>query len=110
VAYDILRALGLRERGPEVISCPTCGRTEIGLIALAEEVQRRLRDVPEVFKVAVMGCVVNGPGEAREADIAVAGGDGQGVIFVRGEAKAHVPEAEIVDALMAEVKRWKPSA
>jgi (E)-4-hydroxy-3-methylbut-2-enyl-diphosphate synthase len=85
VAYDILRALGLRERGPEVISCPTCGRTEIGLIALAEEVQRRLRDVPEVFKVAVMGCVVNGPGEAREADIGIAGGRGVGIVFRKGE-------------------------
>jgi len=85
VAYDILRALGLRERGPEVISCPTCGRTEIGLIALAEEVQKRLRDVPEVFKVAVMGCVVNGPGEAREADIGIAGGRGSGIVFRKGE-------------------------
>ncbi len=85
VAYDILRALGLRERGPEVISCPTCGRTEIGLISLAEEVQKRLRDVPEVFKVAVMGCVVNGPGEAREADIGIAGGRGLGIVFRKGE-------------------------
>ena len=85
VAFDILRALGLRERGPEVISCPTCGRTEIGLIALAEEVQRRLRDVPEVFKVAVMGCVVNGPGEAREADIGIAGGRGVGIVFRKGK-------------------------
>jgi len=84
VAYDILRALGLRERGPEVISCPTCGRTEIGLISLAEEVQKRLRDVPEVFKVAVMGCVVNGPGEAREADIGIAGGRGVGIVFRKG--------------------------
>jgi len=85
VAYDILRSLGLRERGPEVISCPTCGRTEIGLIALAEEVQKRLRDVPEVFKVAVMGCVVNGPGEAKEADIGIAGGRGLGIVFRKGQ-------------------------
>jgi (E)-4-hydroxy-3-methylbut-2-enyl-diphosphate synthase len=85
VAYEILRSLGLRQRGPEVISCPTCGRTEIGLIALAEEVQKRLRDVPEVFKVAVMGCVVNGPGEAREADIGIAGGRGSGIVFRKGE-------------------------
>ena len=85
VAYEILRSLGLRQRGPEVISCPTCGRTEIGLIALAEEVQKRLRDVPEVFKVAVMGCVVNGPGEAREADIGIAGGRGLGIVFRKGE-------------------------
>ncbi|MBU1230148.1 MAG: flavodoxin-dependent (E)-4-hydroxy-3-methylbut-2-enyl-diphosphate synthase [Proteobacteria bacterium] len=85
VAYDILRSLSLRERGPEVISCPTCGRTEIGLISLAEEVQKHLRDVPEVFKVAVMGCVVNGPGEAREADIGIAGGRGVGIVFRKGE-------------------------
>ncbi len=85
VAFEILRSLGLRERGPEIISCPTCGRTEIELIKLAEQVEERLRNVTEVFKVAVMGCVVNGPGEAREADIGVAGGRDKGVIFKKGE-------------------------
>lgn len=85
VAYEILRSLGLRERGPEIISCPTCGRTEIGLIELAEQVEEALRGVEEVFTVAVMGCVVNGPGEAREADIGIAGGRGLGIIFRKGE-------------------------
>ena len=104
VAYDILRSLGLRERGPEVISCPTCGRTEIGLIALAEEVQRRLRDVPEVFKVAVMGCVVNGPGEAREADIGIAGGRGVGIVFRKGEVIRKIRgEENLLPEFMKEV-------
>lgn len=85
VAWEILRALGLRARGPEIIACPTCGRTEIDLIPLAQEVEERLRPVTEVFKVAVMGCVVNGPGEAREADIGVAGGRELGIIFRKGE-------------------------
>jgi (E)-4-hydroxy-3-methylbut-2-enyl-diphosphate synthase len=85
VAWEILRALGLRARGPEIISCPTCGRTEIDLIGLAQQVEERLRTVTEVFKVAVMGCVVNGPGEAREADIGLAGGRDLGIIFRKGE-------------------------
>lgn len=105
VAYDILRALGLRERGPEVISCPTCGRTEIGLISLAEEVQKRLRDVPEVFKVAVMGCVVNGPGEAREADIGIAGGRGVGIVFRKGEVIRKIRgEENLLPEFMKEVE------
>jgi (E)-4-hydroxy-3-methylbut-2-enyl-diphosphate synthase len=105
VAYDILRALGLRERGPEIISCPTCGRTEIGLIALAEEVQKRLRDVPEVFKVAVMGCVVNGPGEAREADIGIAGGRGVGIVFRKGEVIRKIRgEENLLPEFMKEVE------
>ncbi|MEF2144085.1 MAG: flavodoxin-dependent (E)-4-hydroxy-3-methylbut-2-enyl-diphosphate synthase [Desulfovibrionaceae bacterium] len=85
VAWEILRALGLRERGPEIVSCPTCGRTEIDLITLAGEVEKRLRGVPDVFTCAVMGCVVNGPGEAKEADIGIAGGRGLGIIFRKGE-------------------------
>ncbi|TVM18252.1 4-hydroxy-3-methylbut-2-en-1-yl diphosphate synthase [Oceanidesulfovibrio indonesiensis] len=85
VAWQILRSLGLGERGPEIISCPTCGRTEIDLIHLAEEVEARLRTVDEVFTVAVMGCVVNGPGEAKEADIGIAGGRNKGIIFKKGE-------------------------
>jgi len=117
LAYDILRALGLRERGPEVISCPTCGRTEIGLIALAEEVQKRLRDVPEVFKVAVMGCVVNGPGEAREADIGIAGGRGVGIVFrkgevirkIRGEANLLPEFMKELDKFLLEMRESKPS-
>ena len=107
VAYDILRSLGLRERGPEVISCPTCGRTEIGLIALAEEVQRRLRDVPEVFKVAVMGCVVNGPGEAREADIGIAGGRGVGIVFRKGEVIRKIRgEENLLPEFMKDVDKF----
>lgn len=84
VAWKILSALDLRRRGPEIISCPTCGRTEIDLIGLAEAVEERLRNVTETFSVAVMGCVVNGPGEAREADIGIAGGRGKGVLFRKG--------------------------
>ncbi|CAM2057308.1 4-hydroxy-3-methylbut-2-en-1-yl diphosphate synthase (flavodoxin) [Desulfovibrionales bacterium] len=84
-AWEILRALGLRARGPEIISCPTCGRTEIGLIAIAEAVEMHLRNVTEVFTVAVMGCMVNGLGEAREADIGLAGGRGLGIIFRKGQ-------------------------
>jgi (E)-4-hydroxy-3-methylbut-2-enyl-diphosphate synthase len=85
VAWEILRSLGLRERGPEIVSCPTCGRTEIDLIGLAQKVEDNLRGVKETFTVAVMGCVVNGPGEAREADIGIAGGRGLGIIFRKGE-------------------------
>ncbi len=112
VGIELLRSLGLRPSGASVISCPTCGRTRIDVIGIASRVEAEMeaycRAHPGPYpKVAVMGCVVNGPGEAREADIAVAGGDGQGVIFVRGEAKAHVPEAQIVEALMAEVTCWK---
>jgi (E)-4-hydroxy-3-methylbut-2-enyl-diphosphate synthase len=85
VAWEILRSLGLRERGPEIVSCPTCGRTEINLIGLAQDVEEKLRGIEDVFTVAVMGCVVNGPGEAREADIGIAGGRGLGIIFRKGE-------------------------
>ncbi len=85
VCYEILRSLGLRERGPEIISCPTCGRTEIHLIRLAEKVEEALRGIDEVFTVAVMGCVVNGPGEAREADIGIAGGLDSGLIIKKGQ-------------------------
>lgn len=85
VAWEILRALGLRQRGPEIISCPTCGRTEIDLISMAQAVEKRLINESAPIKVAVMGCVVNGPGEAREADIGLAGGRDKGVIFCKGE-------------------------
>ncbi|MCL6638937.1 MAG: flavodoxin-dependent (E)-4-hydroxy-3-methylbut-2-enyl-diphosphate synthase [Firmicutes bacterium] len=105
VAYGILRALGLRRRGVELISCPTCGRTEIDLVRIAEEVEDRLRHVTEPLKVAVMGCVVNGPGEAREADVGIAGGRGAGLIFRSGEVIRTVPEDRLVDELIAEVGR-----
>ncbi len=106
VAWEILRSLGLRARGPEIISCPTCGRTEIGLIELAQAVEERLQGVPEVFKVAVMGCVVNGPGEAREADIGLAGGRGLGVIFRKGEVIRKVKGNDnLLPAFMEEVDK-----
>jgi (E)-4-hydroxy-3-methylbut-2-enyl-diphosphate synthase len=105
VGWEILRALELRERGPVFVSCPTCGRCQIDLIPIAEEVERRLRDLPKKIVVAVMGCVVNGPGEAREADVGIAGGKGQGLLFRRGEVVRKVPQNELADALVAEA--WK---
>lgn len=104
VAYWILGALGMRRRGVEVISCPTCGRTRVGLAALAEEVERRLSGVDAPLTVAVMGCEVNGPGEAREADVGVACGKGVGLLFRRGEVVRKVPAGEIADALLQEVR------
>jgi (E)-4-hydroxy-3-methylbut-2-enyl-diphosphate synthase len=103
VAYEILRALHLRERGVELISCPTCGRCRIDLFALAEEVERRLLAVTAPIKVAIMGCVVNGPGEAREADVGIAGGAGVGLLFKKGEAVRQVPEGDLLRALLTEV-------
>jgi (E)-4-hydroxy-3-methylbut-2-enyl-diphosphate synthase len=106
VAWEILRSLDIRHRGPEIVSCPTCGRTEIDLISLANAVEDRLKDVPENFKVAVMGCVVNGPGEAREADIGLAGGRDCGIIFSRGEVLRKVRGGEnLLDEFMREVDR-----
>ena len=98
-AQDILRVVGLRKDAPELISCPTCGRTKIDLIGLAHEVEERLRAVRKPITVAVMGCVVNGPGEAREADVGIAGGDGVGLLFRKGEIVKKVPQAELVDEL-----------
>ncbi|BDQ37317.1 4-hydroxy-3-methylbut-2-en-1-yl diphosphate synthase (flavodoxin) [Pseudodesulfovibrio nedwellii] len=107
VAYEILRSLGLRERGPEIISCPTCGRTEIKLIELAEKVEEALRGVEEVFTVAVMGCVVNGPGEAREADIGIAGGRDLGIIFRKGEVVRKVKGNEnLLPEFMKEINMF----
>ncbi len=103
VAWEILAALDIRRNHPELVSCPTCGRCEIDLIPIAEEVQRRLREVRTPLKVAVMGCVVNGPGEAREADIGIAAGKGVALLFAKGEPVRKVAEHEIVDALMAEI-------
>ena len=102
-----MRALGLRERGPEIISCPTCGRTEIKLIELAEQVEEALRGVEEVFTVAVMGCVVNGPGEAREADIGIAGGRDLGIIFRKGEVVRKVKGDEnLLPEFMKEIEAF----
>ncbi len=105
VGYEILKALGLRKRGIELISCPTCGRTEIDLVRIATEVEERLRDFPAPLKVAVMGCVVNGPGEARHADVGIAGGKGGGLLFRRGEIIRRVPEEKLVEELVREVEK-----
>jgi (E)-4-hydroxy-3-methylbut-2-enyl-diphosphate synthase len=107
VGWEILAALDLRRRGPELVSCPTCGRCRVDLIPIAEEVERRLRGIRTPVKVAVMGCVVNGPGEARDADIGVAAGAGVGLLFAKGKPLRKVPEAEIVDALMEELARFQ---
>jgi len=103
VAYAILRSVELRRRGPEIISCPTCGRCEIDLFSLVERVEKALASITPSPKVAIMGCVVNGPGEAREADIGIAGGRGQGLLFKRGKVVRKVPEEEMADVLIREV-------
>lgn len=105
-ARMILRTLGLRRGGIEVVSCPTCGRTEIDLISLAAKVEEMVRDIPLDLKVAVMGCVVNGPGEAAEADIGICGGKGSGLLIKHGEIIKKVPEAELLDALGEELLNW----
>ena len=104
VAYEILKSLKIRQRGVNLISCPTCGRTEINIIGLAEEVERRLGHITEPLTVAVMGCVVNGPGEAREADIGIAGGKGTGLLFKHGEIVKQFGEKELADVLVKEVE------
>lgn len=104
-AKEILKSLGLRRFGVEFISCPTCGRTEIDLISIANEVEEKCRDIHKNIKVAVMGCVVNGPGEAREADLGIAGGKGVGLVFKKGEILRKVPEEELVAALMEEIEK-----
>ena len=98
-AKDILKAVGLRKEGPELIACPTCGRTKIDLIAMAQEVERRLEQVDKPITVAVMGCVVNGPGEASAADVGIAGGDGKGILFCKGKVVATMPQEELIDGL-----------
>ena len=103
----ILRTLGLRKGGIEVVSCPTCGRTRIDLIGLANQVEEMVADIPLDIKVAVMGCAVNGPGEAKEADIGIAGGSGEGLLFRHGEIVRKVPEAQLLDALREELAHWK---
>jgi (E)-4-hydroxy-3-methylbut-2-enyl-diphosphate synthase len=110
VAFDILQATGARVTGPELISCPTCGRIEIDLEKLMNELEERLKGETAPVKIAVLGCVVNGPGEAREADIGIAGGGGKGVLYRNGEQVSVVPEAEMVDALYKEILAWKASS
>jgi (E)-4-hydroxy-3-methylbut-2-enyl-diphosphate synthase len=103
VAYEILKSLGLRERGPTLVSCPSCGRAEVDIIALAEALNKRLAKISKPIKVAVMGCVVNGPGEARDADVGIAGGKGKGAIFRKGKVVDTVSEDKFLAAIMAEV-------
>lgn len=105
VAREILKSLGLRDFGATLISCPTCGRTSIDLAGIAERVEERLRGIRKPIHVAVMGCVVNGPGEAREADVGIAGGKGEGLVFRKGEVIRKVPESELVDELFKEIDR-----
>jgi len=103
VAYEILKSLGLRQRGPTLVSCPSCGRAEVDIIALAEAVNERLAKTSKPVKVAVMGCVVNGPGEAKDADVGIAGGKGKGAIFRKGKVVGTVSEDKFLAAIMAEV-------
>ena len=102
----ILKTLGLRKGGIEVVSCPTCGRTRINLIKLANQVEEMVADIPLDIKVAVMGCVVNGPGEAKEADIGIAGGIGEGLLIKKGEIVKKVKEEELLDTLRQELLNW----
>lgn len=104
VAKEMLKALGLREGGLEFVSCPTCGRTQIKLIEIANEVERRLEGINKDIKVAVMGCIVNGPGEAREADIGIAGGKGEGIIFKKGKIIKKCKEEDLIEELMKEIE------
>lgn len=104
-AYDIQKVLGLRKTGAEIVSCPTCGRTQINLIPIADEIEKRVQGLNKNIKIAVMGCAVNGPGEAREADIGIAGGKGEGLIFKKGEIIRKVKENEIIDELMTEIDK-----
>lgn len=103
--FDILKACGLRKKGVNLVACPTCGRTKIDLIGLANKVEDALRGVDKDITVAVMGCIVNGPGEAREADIGIAGGNGEGLIFRKGEILRKVPEAELFSELLKEIQK-----
>ncbi len=104
-AKRILSVLDIRKSGVEIVSCPTCGRTQIDLIGIATEVEKRLSGLDKNIKVAVMGCPVNGPGEARDADVGIAGGKGEGLIFRHGEILKKVPETELIDALMEEIEK-----
>lgn len=105
VAYQILKSLHLRKRGPEIISCPTCGRTQVNLIPLAEEIERRAQRLTADLKIAVMGCAVNGPGEAKEADIGIAGGKGEYLLFKKGQVMKKLSEENIADSFWHEIKQ-----
>lgn len=103
VGIEILKTLDLKQMGPVIISCPTCGRTEIELIGIAEEIEKKIQHIKSPLKIAIMGCVVNGPGEAREADIGIAGGKGVGLIFKKGQVVKKVPEKDLVEELLEEI-------
>jgi (E)-4-hydroxy-3-methylbut-2-enyl-diphosphate synthase len=103
VAYEILKSLELREKGPNIISCPTCGRCEVDIIGLATKVENHLKHIDQPLSVAVMGCVVNGPGEAREADIGIAGGKGRGILFKKGKVVKKLKEKELLKELLHEI-------
>lgn len=105
VAYQILKSLHLRKRGPEIISCPTCGRTQVNLIPLAEEIEKRAQSLTADLKIAVMGCAVNGPGEAKEADIGIAGGKGEYLLFKKGQVMKKLSEENIADSFWHEIKQ-----
>ena len=105
MAKEILKDCGIRKEGIEIISCPTCGRTKINLIEMVEEVEKRLDGINKHIKVAIMGCAVNGPGEAREADIGIAGGNGEGLIFIKGKIVKKVKEEEILNELIKEIEK-----
>jgi (E)-4-hydroxy-3-methylbut-2-enyl-diphosphate synthase len=105
VAYEILKCLHLRQTGPEIISCPTCGRCQINILGIVEKVEKELINIKKPLKVAVMGCVVNGPGEAREADIGIAGGKGMGILFKNGKVVKTMKEKDLFSTLMREIKR-----
>jgi (E)-4-hydroxy-3-methylbut-2-enyl-diphosphate synthase len=107
VGYEILKALDIRRHGPDIISCPTCGRCKIDMFGIVEQVERALIFKPIPIRIAIMGCVVNGPGEAKEADIGVAGGDGIGVLFKRGKVVKKFPEEKLVEVLLEAVENWK---
>jgi (E)-4-hydroxy-3-methylbut-2-enyl-diphosphate synthase len=107
VGYEILKALGIRQYGPDIISCPTCGRCNVDLFGIVEQVEKALLTRPVPIKIAIMGCVVNGPGEAIEADIGIAGGEGTGILFKKGKVIKKVSQENIVDVLLEEVKKYK---
>jgi (E)-4-hydroxy-3-methylbut-2-enyl-diphosphate synthase len=106
VGFEILKALDIRRRGPEIIACPTCGRCNIELFDIVEQVEKALMTTAEPLKIAIMGCVVNGPGEAREVDIGIAGGDGNGVLFRKGKVVKKFPQEKLVDVLLQEVREY----
>ncbi len=107
VGFELLRSLRIRERGPELVSCPTCGRTQVDLIHMAQEVEEKIQKFKKPIRVAVMGCAVNGPGEAREADFGIAGGKGSGLLFRKGKILRSVPEEELIPALMEEIEKFE---